>query len=93
MTDILDPMTDTTQPDLDILNPVKDVLHPFIDASNVVVDMLHSVCNAFHTSPDTLYTLAKVVSGPPKFRARDPGLLLCQIIQPLKRILNVGISD
>jgi len=92
MIDVLNPVTDTSQPDTDILNRVKDVLHPLVDAFNPVVDMLHLVNNVFHTSPDTLYTLAKAVDGPPKFRRRDPGLFFCQIIQPLKCILNVGLS-
>jgi hypothetical protein len=93
MIDMLDPVTDTSQPDIDILNRVKDSLHPLIDAFNPVVDVLHFVNNVFHFSPDTLYTLAKAVGGPPKFRRCDPGLFFCQIIQPLKRILNLGISD
>ena len=91
--DSLDPMTDTSQPDIDMLNRVKDYLYPVIDTFNPVVDTLHSVNDAFYTSPDTPYILAKVVGGPLMFRRRDPGLFFYQIIQPLKRILNIGISD
>jgi hypothetical protein len=93
MTDNLDPVTDTSQPDIGILNRVKDVLQPPIDDIDTVVDILHLVTNVFHISPDALYTLDKAVGDPLMFRSRDPGLFFCQIIQPLKCILNVGISD
>ena len=71
----------------------EDGSHTINDLCYLAIDSLHPSADTSHPIIDTSYSIVDTASGLQHLRRSHPSFLLCQLIQPLQSVLNIGASD